>query len=206
MQCPRCHAENRVGRRFCGECGLSLALTCPACGFLNEGNEKFCGGCGAAVAQGSGTERAPRSPQSYTTKHLAERIINSKFALEGERKQGHRALRRPQELDGAARGPGSRGGDPRSCPSWPMPPLAAHDLLLWRGRGPPQHEELVRSPIPTLAGSRCEQREEEESCDELGSLSEHSFCSPSASRPRARSVPCALSPARARTRRAVRSP
>src|SRR5260370_18841549 len=25
MQCPRCHAENREGRRFCGECGLSFA-------------------------------------------------------------------------------------------------------------------------------------------------------------------------------------
>lgn len=39
MQCPRCHAENREGRRFCGECGL--AFTCPSCGFLNEGSEKF---------------------------------------------------------------------------------------------------------------------------------------------------------------------
>jgi hypothetical protein len=41
MQCPRCHAENRQGRRFCGECGLSFAIPCPACGFLNEGGEKF---------------------------------------------------------------------------------------------------------------------------------------------------------------------
>jgi hypothetical protein len=46
MQCPRCHAENREGRRFCGECGLSLASTCSSCGFLNEGSEKFCGGSG----------------------------------------------------------------------------------------------------------------------------------------------------------------
>src|SRR2546427_5213155 len=46
MQCPRCHAENREGRRFCGECGLSLASTCSSCGFLNEGSEKFCGGGG----------------------------------------------------------------------------------------------------------------------------------------------------------------
>jgi class 3 adenylate cyclase/tetratricopeptide (TPR) repeat protein len=87
MQCPRCHAENRVGRRFCGECGLSLAWTCPACGFLNEGNEKFCGGCGADVAPGGATERSSPSPQSYTPKHLAERILTSKAALEGERKQ-----------------------------------------------------------------------------------------------------------------------
>lgn len=46
MQCPRCHAENREGRRFCGECGFSLASTYSSCGFLNEGNEKFCGGRG----------------------------------------------------------------------------------------------------------------------------------------------------------------
>lgn len=41
VQCPRCRAENREGRRFCGECGLSFASTCPACGFLNEGSEKL---------------------------------------------------------------------------------------------------------------------------------------------------------------------
>jgi len=33
------------------------------------------------------TTTAPRSPQSYTPKHLAERILTSKAALEGERKQ-----------------------------------------------------------------------------------------------------------------------
>src|SRR5437660_583882 len=36
MQCPRCHTENREGRRFCCECGLSFASTCPSRGFLNE--------------------------------------------------------------------------------------------------------------------------------------------------------------------------
>lgn len=28
MRCPRCEAENREGRRFCAECGASLALAC----------------------------------------------------------------------------------------------------------------------------------------------------------------------------------
>ena len=87
MQCPRCQAENRAGRRFCGECELSLALTCPSCGFLNEGSEKFCGGCGAPMTPSAATVRPSRSPQSYTPKHLAERILTSKAALEGERKQ-----------------------------------------------------------------------------------------------------------------------
>jgi class 3 adenylate cyclase/tetratricopeptide (TPR) repeat protein len=88
MQCPRCHAENREGRRFCGECGLSLSSTCPSCGFLNEGNEKFCGGCGGPLSQSPRSAEAKfASPQSYTPKHLAERILTSRAALEGERKQ-----------------------------------------------------------------------------------------------------------------------
>ena len=88
MQCPRCQAENREGRRFCGECGLSFASTCPACGFLNEGSEKFCGGCGRSVTS-SAAPADPKfhSPHVYTPKHLAEKILTSKSALEGERKQ-----------------------------------------------------------------------------------------------------------------------
>jgi class 3 adenylate cyclase len=88
MVCPRCHAENREGRRFCGECGLSFASACPSCGFLNEGGEKFCGGCGASrTATASPVETRFTSPQTYTPKHLAEKILTSKSALEGERKQ-----------------------------------------------------------------------------------------------------------------------
>ena len=33
------------------------------------------------------TTSAPRSPDSYTPKHLAERILTSRAAIEGERKQ-----------------------------------------------------------------------------------------------------------------------
>jgi class 3 adenylate cyclase len=46
---------------------------------------KFCHACAHPVAVGADTPS--RSPDSYTPKHLAERIINSKAALEGERKQ-----------------------------------------------------------------------------------------------------------------------
>jgi class 3 adenylate cyclase/tetratricopeptide (TPR) repeat protein len=88
LQCPRCRAENRDGRRFCGECGLSFASTCPACGFLNEGSEKFCGGCGRSLISSAATA-GPKfhSPHVYTPKHLAEKILTSRSALEGERKQ-----------------------------------------------------------------------------------------------------------------------
>ena len=85
MKCPRCERENREGRRFCAECGASLALACPSCGFSNEPGENFCGGCGARL----GAPAAPRfsSPEAYTPQHLAEKILTSKSALEGERKQ-----------------------------------------------------------------------------------------------------------------------
>ncbi len=49
MDCPRCRAANRHGRRFCGECGAPLRAECLACGFANEADERFCGGCGAAL-------------------------------------------------------------------------------------------------------------------------------------------------------------
>src|SRR2546426_2610986 len=87
MQCPRCQAEDREGRRFCGECGLSLALPCPSCGFVNEGSEKFCGGCGSPRTESGSAQQARFGPPaSYTPKHLVEKILGSQAVVEGERK------------------------------------------------------------------------------------------------------------------------
>src|SRR5690348_12063573 len=93
MQCPQCQYENPTGMKFCGECGARLEFVCPACGMANPLNHKFCGGCGQALAAGSPTAARPPSepsfgsPQTYTPQHLAERILTSRAALEGERKQ-----------------------------------------------------------------------------------------------------------------------
>jgi class 3 adenylate cyclase len=88
MTCPRCHAENREGRRFCAKCAAPLATACPSCGFSNEPGEDFCGGCAASLVVASRpAEVRFASPQSYTPKHLAEKILTSKSTLEGERKQ-----------------------------------------------------------------------------------------------------------------------
>ena len=88
MRCPRCHTESREGRRFCAGCGLSLGSACPACGFRNVGGEQFCGGCGSPlVSPPAITESQFGTPESYTPRHLAERILTSKASLEGERKQ-----------------------------------------------------------------------------------------------------------------------
>ena len=88
MQCPRCQAENRAGRRFCAECWAPLALPCASCGFSNEPEEKFCGGCGTPLTAAPRPPAPPaRAPQSYTPGYLAEKILTAKSALEGERKQ-----------------------------------------------------------------------------------------------------------------------
>jgi class 3 adenylate cyclase/tetratricopeptide (TPR) repeat protein len=85
MTCPRCHAENRDGLRFCEDCGSRLTLACSQCGGELAPGKRFCGSCGAPA----GAESATRTPslESYTPKHLAERILTSRAALEGERKQ-----------------------------------------------------------------------------------------------------------------------
>jgi class 3 adenylate cyclase/tetratricopeptide (TPR) repeat protein len=105
MKCS-CGSENRAGRRFCSECGAALSVPCAACGFANEGDDKFCGGCGQslrpvaaavvpkpdapveAAAPAPPLERpAISAPVTYTPKHLAEKILTTRSALEGERKQ-----------------------------------------------------------------------------------------------------------------------
>jgi class 3 adenylate cyclase/tetratricopeptide (TPR) repeat protein len=90
MKCPRCQAENREGARFCRECGVTFGAVCSSCGAKAEAGSKFCDGCGAPLAATPAPGPEPSrfsSPESYTPKHLAERILTSKAALEGERKQ-----------------------------------------------------------------------------------------------------------------------
>jgi len=116
VQCPACQAENQAQNKFCGECGARLRLICPGCGHPNEPTQKFCGECGtrllpatapaptqpvpspaqpvkeavppAAIVFPPGARPAFRdaAPVTYTPKHLAEKILTSKGALQGERK------------------------------------------------------------------------------------------------------------------------
>ncbi len=85
MKCLRCQAENDAGARFCEDCGARLEAACPSCGTPVMPGKKFCRSCGTALT----TEPAGRfaSPESYTPRHLAEKILTSRAALEGERKQ-----------------------------------------------------------------------------------------------------------------------
>src|SRR5712692_1646622 len=86
MQCPRCQHGNPDDVKFCGECGARLDTTCRTCRAANPPTNKFCHQCGASLSGGPSPAPSP-SPESYTPKHLAEKILTSKAALEGERKQ-----------------------------------------------------------------------------------------------------------------------
>jgi class 3 adenylate cyclase len=95
---------NPEAMKFCGQCGKPLASGCPQCGFENPQSFRFCGECGAQLqvrgsgsrVQGSGPSAnlttnslttSNFSPSPRTPKHLAERVLRSKSAVEGERKQ-----------------------------------------------------------------------------------------------------------------------
>src|SRR5215472_3794075 len=89
MKCPRCQQENGAGAKFCEECATPLARTCGNCGRQLSATAKFCPECAhpASLAAPAPTAQRFISPESYTPKHLAEKILTSKSALEGERKQ-----------------------------------------------------------------------------------------------------------------------
>ena len=81
MNCPSCNHENRPGAKFCEECAAPLKRVCASCGEELRPTAKFCDECGSPVETGE----AKRSPRDYTPKHLADKILQSKSAREGER-------------------------------------------------------------------------------------------------------------------------
>ncbi len=87
MPCPRCRHEDPASSRFCTECGARLAPSCASCGAELAEGVRFCGACGLSVeAQRTGQTRFA-SPEAYTPRHLAEKILTLRSAIAGERKQ-----------------------------------------------------------------------------------------------------------------------
>ncbi len=58
-------------------------MQCTACGQSNPPGSRFCNACGTALAPSAAAKRS----QPDTPAHLAERILSTRTALEGERKQ-----------------------------------------------------------------------------------------------------------------------
>jgi hypothetical protein len=75
----RCHLGlGQLHRR-----AAPAAARCASCGAQLPPAAKFCPECAQPVS----VARPFASPETYTPRHLAERILTSKAALEGERKQ-----------------------------------------------------------------------------------------------------------------------
>ena len=87
MKCPNCQHENRAGAKFCEECATALEGTCANCRAVLPKTAKFCINCAHPVTALADSSDRFASPELYTPKHLAGRILTSKNALEGERKQ-----------------------------------------------------------------------------------------------------------------------
>ncbi len=87
MQCPDCSFDNPDDAGFCGRCGHALieAVHCDRCGVANPSENEFCNHCGAPLLPIFG--QAGNSTRPYTPRHLAEKILTTRSALEGERKQ-----------------------------------------------------------------------------------------------------------------------
>src|SRR5262249_24165671 len=84
MKCPRCQHENPVQAKFCLECGARLSPVCAKCQTQLPAGAKFCLKCGEPIAN-----QAPTfpSPETYTPKHLPDKILASRPPLEADRKQ-----------------------------------------------------------------------------------------------------------------------
>lgn len=93
MDSSRLCTEFRVpvqsGSTVCAACGMPLeahgcsdrtAVACLACGRPTLGTQRFCDDCAAPLSE------PPATPGSYTPQHLAEQVLVSRSAFEGEKK------------------------------------------------------------------------------------------------------------------------
>jgi class 3 adenylate cyclase/tetratricopeptide (TPR) repeat protein len=97
MRCPSCQVENPSQNRFCEQCGAPLVTQCPQCGAPIGPSVRFCGACGHRLIEpGVGAPAHVSRPWvaanqnhfvAYPPTYLAEKILTSKSAIEGERKQ-----------------------------------------------------------------------------------------------------------------------
>ena len=85
MKCPKCQHENTAKARFCEECATPLTRSCGNCGSQVSSTARFCLQCGHPLRAVEEDQRFA-SPKNYTPQHIADKILVSRAALEGERK------------------------------------------------------------------------------------------------------------------------
>ncbi len=104
MDCSSCGHKNPERAKFCLECGAGFALRCVDCATELPAGAKFCLECGTATGEPNpvAPARDPRDAGNrrlpYTPKHVADKILQSKSALEGKRKRGSPCPRRERAI------------------------------------------------------------------------------------------------------------
>ena len=88
MNCAACQHVNPEEASFCNSCGAPLQVTCASCSRANPPASRFCNGCGTELSAPAPAPAEPEEPKprDYTPRHLAQKILRDKAALEGERK------------------------------------------------------------------------------------------------------------------------
>jgi class 3 adenylate cyclase/tetratricopeptide (TPR) repeat protein len=84
MKCPNCLHENSIEAKFCEQCAAPLTRICAHCRSPASPTAKFCAQCGQPLPSVSGV---PSRATLLRDKHLAEKILTSRSAIEGERKR-----------------------------------------------------------------------------------------------------------------------
>lgn len=103
MRCAQCQADNPAGNRFCEQCGTPLEARCSQCNTPVRPGARFCGVCGYRLVEPEAQSQSPVFQPSgttlpagtdyhsrlvaYTPRHLTEKVLTSRSALEGERRQ-----------------------------------------------------------------------------------------------------------------------
>jgi class 3 adenylate cyclase/tetratricopeptide (TPR) repeat protein len=86
MKCPKCQHDNAANAKFCEQCAAPLGQVCADCGSPVSSTAKFCPQCGHSLKRAA-DDPSSASLKSHTPQHLVDKILTSKAALEGERKQ-----------------------------------------------------------------------------------------------------------------------
>src|ERR1700722_558342 len=86
MNCPKCQHENPADAKFCEACATPLARLCANCSSPVSAVAQYCSQCGHALNPVTKSARYS-SPRNYTPQHLVDKILTTRAALEGERKQ-----------------------------------------------------------------------------------------------------------------------
>ena len=87
MKCPRCQHENQTAANFCEECAVPLARTCPSCGSRAAATAEVLPRMWPLSNSTRGRSTLRLTPELHTPRTSHEKILTSREALEGERKQ-----------------------------------------------------------------------------------------------------------------------